>query len=189
MSRDSLLFIITCMKALSKNEIIEILTPERGKQIALAISIVRDRQTAEDLYQDMTLKVIENIAIFDGPRHLKHWSWKVLKNQCYELIRRNKYKPVMLDASVLELVDNELEERSSMTDELRSKALSKCISRLTENAQNIVKLRYFEGLRGDEVAAQLGRKPDTVYKALQRIYDTLGSCIKRTLENEQEINP
>ena len=42
-------------------------------------------------------------------------------------------------------------------------------------------MRYFEGLRGKQVAEKLGRKPEAVYKALQRIYVTLAECIERKL--------
>ena len=37
------------------------------------------------------------------------------------------------------------------------------------------------GLRGNRVAEKLGRNPDAVYKALQRIYVTLAECIQKKL--------
>ena len=172
------------MDSLTHDDILSILKPERKKQLALARSILRDAQLAEDVHQDMLIKVFKHVATFDGPRHLRDWSWKVLRNRCYEVIRRSKYQPVLLDASVLELVDDELETRDCEEVERRAVALKGCLEGLTANARSIVHLRFSEGLQGKEVAAQLGRKPDAVYKALQRIYTTLGECIRRRLTAE-----
>lgn len=158
---------------------LRILMPERTKQIALAWSILNDSQLAEDAYQDMLAKAFEHEAIFEGPRHLCDWSWKVLRNRCYELIRKRKSREALLDETVLELVDAELESRQGDQVGAQTDALRECLQSLTENARNVVRLRYFDGLRGDQVAKKLGRKPDAVYKALQRIYNTLGECIGR----------
>ena len=164
---------------MNRNDILSILLPERTKQIGLAWSILRQSQPAEDAYQDMVAKVFENEDIFEGPRHLRDWSWKVLRNRCYELVRREQYRPVLLDEAVLELVDAELESRDHGDLDQRADALRYCLGSLTDNARSIVRLRFFEGLRGKQVAERLGRNPDAVYKALQRIYATLGECIDR----------
>lgn len=163
-----------------------VLMPERTKQIALAWSILRDSQQAEDAYQDMLAKAFENEDTFEGPRHLRDWSWKVLRNRCYELIRKRKNRPALLGDTALELVDAELESRSTEGLDARTDALRLCMTHLTENARNVLELRFFEGLRGDQVAARLGRKPDAIYKSLQRAYATLQDCIRRKLSDPKE---
>ncbi|MEM7395453.1 MAG: sigma-70 family RNA polymerase sigma factor [Verrucomicrobiota bacterium] len=155
--------------------------------MALARSILRDAQLAEDIHQDMLIKVFEHVETFDGPRHLRDWSWKVLRNRCYEVIRQSKYRPVLLDPSILELTDEDLEHRDPEDEEQRSVALKSCLDGLTEHAKQIVRLRFFEGLRGKEVAERLGRKPDAVYKSLQRIYARLSECIRRKLDAERGV--
>ena len=155
--------------------------PERTKQISLAWSILRQSHLSEDAYQDMLAKVFENEGIFEGPGHLRDWSWKVLRNRCYELIRQQKYKFTLLDDSILDLVDAELEHRDASDMAQRADALRNCIDGLSEKSRQTLRMRYFEGLRGTQVAEELGHKPETVYKALQRIYVTLADCIQRKL--------
>ena len=60
--------------------ILNTLLPERTKQIAMAWSILRDSHQAEDVYQETLIKVFQNESLFEGPRHLVDWSWKVLRN-------------------------------------------------------------------------------------------------------------
>ncbi|WP_419194257.1 RNA polymerase sigma factor [Novipirellula herctigrandis] len=155
--------------------------PERTKQIALAWSILRQSHLSEDAYQDMLARVFENDGIFEGPQHLRDWSWKVLRNRCFELIRQQKYQVTLLDESILNLVDAELERRDTSDMPLRADALRNCIDGLSEKSRETIRMRYFEGLRGKQVAEKLGSKPAAVYKALQRIYVTLAQCIQRKL--------
>ena len=165
--------------------------PERTKQIALAWSIVRQAHLAEDAYQDMLAKVFENEASFEGPQHLRDWSWKVLRNRCYELIRQRKYKPILLDESILSLVDTELESRDTSDMAQRADALRTCLKGLSEKSRETIRLRYFMGLRGKQVAEKLGSKPEAVYKALQRIYVSLAECIQKkvaTLEKGESTS-
>ena len=171
---------------MDRNEILRVLMPERTKQIALAWSIVRQAHLSEDAYQDMLAKVFENEASFEGPQHLRDWSWKVLRNRCYELIRQRKYKPILLDESILSLVDTELESRDTSDMAQRADALHTCLKGLSEKSRETIRLRYFMGLRGKQVAEKLGSKPEAVYKALQRIYVSLAECIQKrvaTLES------
>ena len=45
------------MESITQDKILGLLEPERKKQIALARSILRDAQLAEDVHQDMMIKV------------------------------------------------------------------------------------------------------------------------------------
>lgn len=162
---------------MDRSKILSILMPERTKQVALARSILGESHLTEDVYQEMLARVFENEGVFEGPRHLRDWSWKVLRDRCYELIRQRKFQASLLDESVLDLVDAELESRDTGDVDARADALRHCLETLTHHSRDIIRLRYFEGLRGIQVADQLGRKPDAVYKALQRIYVKLAECI------------
>ena len=166
---------------MERSEILRILMPQRTKQIALAWSILRQSDLSEDAYQDMLARVFENESSFEGPQHLRDWSWKVLRNRCYELIRQRKYQATLLDDSILDLVDAELESRDTSDTPQRADALRNCLDDLTDRSRETIRLRYFEGLRGSQVADRLGRKPEAVYKSLQRSYAALAHCIQQKL--------
>lgn len=182
-------FNLARVEYMDNSEILRVLMPQRTKQIALAWSILGDSCFAEDAYQDMLAKVLENSDIFEGPAHLRDWSWRVLRNGCYSVVRRQKCRMKLLDDSVLELIDSELEHRDLGNSHDQSDALRTCLGSLTTRANDIVRLRYFEGLRASEVADRLGQKPDAVYKALQRIYATLAECISGKLADAEVRGP
>ena len=127
------------MYFMDHSEILKILMPERTKQIALAWSILRQSHMSEDAYQDMLTKVLANTSIFEGPQHLRDCSWKVLRNRCYELIRHRKYQMTLLDESILNLVDAELESRDTSDIALRTDALEELYGR----CEVLLKIRSF----------------------------------------------
>jgi DNA-directed RNA polymerase specialized sigma24 family protein len=59
------------------------------------------------------------------------------------------------------------------------------MSRLTLRAQQIVTLRYVQGLNGAQVAETLGRKVHTVYVALTRIHGRLRECVQSRIAGEE----
>ena len=76
---------------MDRSEILRVLVPERIKQIILAWWILRLFQLSEEAYQGMLASVFEKDCILEGPHHLRDWSWKVLRNSCYDLTRRRRY--------------------------------------------------------------------------------------------------
>ncbi len=166
---------------MKREEIINLLLSERTKLIAFGWSLLRDGYAAEDVYQELMVKVLDREREFEGPKHLKAWAWTVVRNRCYELVRQKNYRQRILEDSILDLVDQDLEQRDPAEVSDKVEALRGCLSRLTDNARNVVRLRYFEGMSGKEVARALNRKTDAVYKALQRIYASLAGCIREKL--------
>jgi RNA polymerase sigma-70 factor, ECF subfamily len=166
---------------MTQQDALATLLPERHKLLALGWSVLGDSHSAEDAYQELLLKVLQRLDEFEGPRHLTAWAWTVMRNRCYEIVRQRNYRSRLLDEAVLDLVDQQLQELDTGDSAARLEALRYCLKQLTNNAQQIVRLRYFDGLQGKEVARRLGRKPEAVYKALQRIYSTLADCVERRL--------
>ena len=92
----------------------------------------------------------------------------------------------MFDADVIELLaseEGEMAQGENSRD--RCEALEACMGDLTPKCREVVELRYGEEMAGHEVAARLGRKPDTIYKMLARSYAQLRECIERRLSNRR----
>ncbi|MFM8285157.1 MAG: sigma-70 family RNA polymerase sigma factor, partial [Planctomycetaceae bacterium] len=61
-----------------------------------------------------------------------------------------------------------------------SDRLAVCLQRLTERARDICRLRYQEGRRPNEIAAQLSQTAESVRKILQRARESLRECLNAT---------
>ena len=109
---------------MKRTDILRALVPERTKRIHLRgrfcvnPTCLKTRTKSLCWHECSKTKVL-----LRSSQHVRDWSWKVLGNRCYEFIRQQKYKAALLDESILELVDAELEQRDTADMPARVDAL------------------------------------------------------------------
>jgi len=53
-------------------------------------SIMGTRESAEDVFQDSWVKVMEKISLFDSTMSFRPWLFRVARNAAYDALRRKK---------------------------------------------------------------------------------------------------
>jgi len=170
--------------ALSRQDIVKAAFRDRARLIAYAWSIVRDEHAAEDLFQDVAALAVEKAQTIRDEDHLAAWARQAIRFRAINPLRDAGRKPATFDPDLLDSLDHAWHQVDALDSAGMTDALRHCLSELTENNRRIVDLRYMQGLSGVDVAAQLGRKVDTVYQALTRIHRVLAGCIRRRLAEE-----
>jgi len=162
---------------IAKEEATAILLEERLSLTGYIITIVRSFHLAEDIFQDTCVKALLHGEPFESRAQLLSWARVVSRNRAIDVIRARdgKYRGLTEEAldTLLQVWDEDDEEWNETRD-----VLADCLEELTSNNRKILRLRYFEGRSGIDVAEILGRKPATVYQALTRIHSLLGRCIQ-----------
>ncbi len=166
---------------MEQEPLVRILLHQRAKLTGYIWSLVRDVHVTDDVFQDVCVKAIAKRTEIRDADHLLAWSRKVARDLCVDSMRRSARRPAMLDASVLDMIENDWAAEDAANTSDTTEALRLCLDELTDNNKRIVQLRYVQGMRGVDVAKQLNRKTDTVYKSLARIHSTLSTCIERRL--------
>ncbi|MBL7828300.1 MAG: RNA polymerase sigma factor [Saprospiraceae bacterium] len=118
-----------------------------------------DFARAEDLTQDLFLKVIEKAGYFDPEKSFRTWLYVLAYNLCKNEFRRPP-APVPME----ETVEEEIFEK--MDRELFDQRLRICIDHLGETHQTCFVLRYQEGLSILEIAEIIGCPEGTVKSRL-----------------------
>lgn len=163
---------------LDQQNILNALLSERNRLFTLAWSIVRCVHTADDIFQETLIKSMNNKSGFESDVKLLAWAKTVIRNRCYDYVYKEKNRKNILESSVIDLIEKDLQERDMEAEESEISVLKECIGGLTDNSREIIRLRYFKGMKAIDVAKLLERKPDAVYKSLQRIYQKLKECIQ-----------
>lgn len=156
------------------------LLAERLPLTAFIASVTRDFHLAEDVFQELCVKAITRPSQFESPAHLLNWARLVGKNRAIDILRARDGRYVGLSDAMLDVLAAEWPEESQATD--MQDALSHCITRITPNNRELLRLRYFEQRNCTDVAAIMGRKLETVYQALARLHKSLGDCIRARLQ-------
>jgi RNA polymerase sigma-70 factor (ECF subfamily) len=160
------------------------LLAQRAMLFGYITAIVRDAHLAEDVFQNVALVILKKGARVAGKDQFPAWARKVARLEALAALRKRNSAPQPLDHAVLDLLEDHWCAQDATPLALATEALRECLQGLTPRARRLIELRYGEGLRGKDLAAELARPANTVYVALSRIYRTLAVCIKQRLASK-----
>ncbi|MDB4405930.1 MAG: RNA polymerase sigma factor [Akkermansiaceae bacterium] len=140
-----------------------------------AFGILGRRELAEEVVQDAFLKLHEHWEEVDIPRA---WLFRCVRNLALNVIRKNKR----------EVIDGGLGERAE-TRECPDTELSRMeavgmirllISEMADRDQEMVRLKYFEDLKYQEIAQRLEMSVGNVGYRLHHLLKDLGERLRKS---------
>jgi RNA polymerase sigma-70 factor (ECF subfamily) len=150
----------------------------------LSYRLSGDAERAEDLSQEVFIRIFRHLGRFDGRSSLKTWIYRVTVNHCRSKLSRRRWPMQSLaedDAERgVQLVDPRRgpEDRTLADDAGRT--VSQALSQVKPQFREAVVLRDLEGLSYEEIAQVLGVRIGTVRSRIARGRDSL----RRILEHE-----
>ncbi len=157
--------------------IVNWLVRDRARLLGFIWTIVRDYTLCEDIFQEVVTLAMQKAESIENEQHLDGWARKTAKFKSLEALRNRTYQSACLDQDVIASLEEQWPNDAIERDEIEY--LQACLEELTPRARHIVRLRYMEGLTGNQVADKLKVKVHSIYVALTRSYKTLESCIRR----------
>ena len=137
---------------------------------------------AEDITQEVFVKVWKNIKKFDLEKNFKPWIFQIAKNTSIDFLRKKKTIPFSRfenEKGQNPLVDNIAATPVNIIGNLSDKkVLLAGISGLTDKEQKIINLRHTDGLSFREIAESSGESVNTVKSRYRRGMMNLRKNIK-----------
>ena len=135
----------------------------------LALCRMQSVQDAEDVYQDVFLRLLDQNAASWDEAHLRAWLLRCTVNRCCDLHRFRLRRPVL---ALADLPEMEAEADSGAA------GLWDAVARLPEKLRVPIHLYYAEGYSTEEIAGLLEIPAATVRTRLRRarnkLHDLLG---------------
>ena len=149
--------------------IVEIIRLYRDGLILYINSFTQNTAEAEDIAEDVFLKLIMKKPKYNGKASFKTWLYTIAGNLTRDYWRKNSRHGKVSLESISELSDDEMElERMYLKDEQKIQ-LHRSIKKLSSEYQQILWLVYFEGMSNKEASKIVGKSVHTtgnlVYKA------------------------
>lgn len=145
-------------------EMVELFGP---RLYSVAYHFTLKREDAEELTQEIFLKVFENLHRFDGSFPLVAWIVSVARNLCIDRYRRRKRERsfrFVNDEAVAPLLRAQDDPSEDALRKERTKLLFWAISEIPEDLAEILVLRDLDGMAYDEIGKAL-RLPDGTVKS------------------------
>lgn len=157
----------------------EFLAGNKDRLFGYAYYLLRDREEAEDVTQEIFIRLWESWDSIERSR-MHAWIMKVAHNRCMDLLRRRKRRARA--GEILERSDpgdEAYRSRGERDPELEVELaeehtiLLRAMASLKEDARSILLMRYFQGLNYEVIAEILNSKPSTVKVRVHRARETL----------------
>lgn len=171
--------------AIDHDILVRALLTERIKVIAFVRAIVRKRELAEDVFQDVCVIALEKREQIHDAQHLAAWLRTTARLRAMNVLRKQKNRLEPLDDAVLDSMESHWRQHDPTAGSAMSEALQKCLEQLAEKARQVIHSRYTQGLSVAELADRSNRTVNSMYVAISRIHATLSDCVFRRLAAER----
>ena len=167
--------IILLIQAGRVQEAFERLVPAFRRRIfGLAYSILRDHGAAEDLAQEVFVKLWRALPRYDGRAQLSTWIYAITRNAAISAQRRGRRSVSLSDPAVLEEAEGVVAAPAPVAEDA---ALRRHVEGLPEKQRLAVTLYYLDERSVDEVAAMMGMPVNTVKTHLHRARANLAAAL------------
>ena len=156
-----------------------------GKLLAVALRVLRNREMAEDVLQEVFIN-LWNQAARHNAEHVQPLAWLCVmtRNRAIDMLRKNRPEVSLhwRDADGEEHFHDAPDERETPLESLLScesgTHLHACLNTLEGEPKQALLLAYFEGLTHSELSARLQRPLGTIKAWVRRSLQRLKTCLE-----------
>jgi len=157
---------------------------QRHSLTAFIEGLVRDPAAAEDIFQEVWIRLAEaaekGTAIEDLPR----WCRGVARNLLLHYWRDRRGEREVPESRILDFVETAFAEQEQTGEAWLAKrtALGRCIDQLPDHARDLLRMKYDEGRSMAQIGRQLHRSLNGVMVSLTRLRHALSDCVEKQLK-------
>lgn len=150
----------------------------------LTIRIVKNREEAEEVSQDVFVKAYKNLKNFKGDSKFSTWIYKIAYYASLDVLKRNKRQISSENIDTIKERDmgNSDDSLKFLYEKERKQIINDALLRLNEDERVIVTLYYFEELPIKEISKVVGLSEDNIKIKLFRSRKKLTELLKNVIE-------
>jgi RNA polymerase sigma-70 factor (ECF subfamily) len=165
----------------------EIVERYQAKVYSIIYGILRNRNDAEDIAQQVFSKVYFSIGSFDSRSSLLTWIYKITVNECYDYLRKKRVRKLVYESDFSEEDSRRMENSEAVTsheaavdDSLARRDLAlKLLEKISEEDRQLILLKEVEGHSVEELAQMTGMNENTIKVKLFRARQKLVRAAQR----------
>ena len=146
---------------------------------ALVWRKIGDFHIAEEITQDVFLKVYKRLSTLKRPELFPGWLYVIATRDCVSWLRKEELPTKSLDAmSTAELEEiyyaqHEADRSEAAAIEHQRECVKRLLQKLPESERTVVTLYYLAEMKSEEISAFLGVSPNTVRSRIRRARERL----------------
>jgi RNA polymerase sigma-70 factor (ECF subfamily) len=155
----------------------------QSRVFAVARGILKRQEDVEDIAQQVFVKAYFSLKRFDQRAAFSTWLYKITVNECWDLLRKRKSRPLVYESDFSEeqsrqysAVEREASNAPDTSDRLAMRQrLDELLGQLDKRDRAMLVLKEVEGFSVEEIAQTLELNANTVkvrlFRARRRIVE------------------
>ena len=164
----------------------ELVRRHQHRVFAVAGGILRRREDVEDIAQQVFVKAYFSLKSFDQRAAFSTWLYKITVNECWDLLRKKKVRPLLYESDLSEEQAQQFSANETLdsgaqdvSDKLEAQQqVENLLQGLDERDRMMLILKEVEGFAIEEIAEILDLNANTVkvrlFRARRRIVNQVG---------------
>lgn len=149
----------------------------------IAVGFVHNRDDADEIVQDVFVKVYQSLSTFNGKSAFTTWLYRIAVNTSINYLRRQKRTTFWTNITeLLHIASKEKAAETKLVEKSNAEIIRAAINALPEKQQMAFVLLKYEDLSQKEVAAIMHISEGAVEQLVHRARNNL----KKNLENKLE---
>lgn len=140
--------------------------------------LVYSHEDADDLLQDIFVKIWKSLHTFRGESQLFTWLYRIATNETLNFLHKQKIRASHRFASITPELEDKIEDDPYFNGDALQRALLKAVRRLPDKQRTVFTMRYYDDLSYEEIAKILG----TSVGALKASYHFAAKKIRAELQ-------
>ena len=147
--------------------LVELIREYKDELIMFINSFVRNVSTAEDICQDVFVKLAIKKPAYNGKASFKTWLYTIGRNMAIDRLRKDAAHPTE-NIDDYQLAADEVELLESVIKEEEKQNLHIAMKKIKPEYAEVLSLRYFDEMEVEEIAKVVGKKKHAVEMMLTR---------------------
>jgi RNA polymerase sigma-70 factor, ECF subfamily len=153
-------------------------TATSAKLFGIVVRILPRRDVAEDVLQDVYVKIWQSAGGFDpGRASAITWMATIARNRAIDEVRRRRPVSIEDAPEALEVAHSGPDPLESAQQSEALRRLNACLDGLEPDRRQMVLLAYYTGLSRDELAQRFATPVNTIKTWLHRSLAQLRKCL------------
>ena len=170
-------------EATPAEEVVGLIVVHQRDLFRYIYSILPHEEDARDVLQETCIALYGKAAEYDPQRRFLSWACGFAYCEVLKRRARDRRNPILLSAEVIELLAREREAKEADLG-ARLRALENCLSKLPQDDRRLIRNRYYDAMKSDELIQQLKITRRTLFRNLGRVRRVLFDCVSRRVADE-----
>ena len=171
------------MATVDRDDFAERIVRNQRRVFAYIVTLLANRDDAEDVFQNTCLILWKKWDEFDPSRDFFGWACGIAHNEVRNLLRRKRPARLQLSEDVMARIA-ETRLKADKFLEIRGQFLALCLERLADAQRRLVEQCYLGDKPIKALAEEMSISPAALTMRLQRIRKILFECMELAVKDE-----